>query len=63
MVSQPLSVGSCVAGCTADCQPPTDLERIFHQDVVSGFSRTVSGPPEGGHHVQLKLPEYLAAGD
>ena len=23
--------------------------------VVSGFSRTVMGPPEGGHYVQMKI--------
>ena len=27
---------------------------VFHKYVVSGFSRTVSGPPEGGHYVQMK---------
>jgi hypothetical protein len=26
----------------------------FYLYVVSGFSRTVSGPPEGGHYVQMK---------
>jgi hypothetical protein len=28
--------------------------------VVSGFSRTVSGPPEGGHYVQMVETSFIA---
>jgi hypothetical protein len=30
------------------------MSRSFHYDVVSGFSRTVSGPPEGGHYIDTR---------
>ena len=36
---------------------------VFQKYVVSGFSRTVSGPPEGGHYVQMKIAVVERGGD